>query len=501
MKSKTVVIYLSLILAASVAVRLYGLRDRGLYFPDETRYYRYAAEGCKVLRLEGFKPAMRFASDTFTAKPGHTMLGILWMSVFGASPYSAVLINIFFGLLSIFLVFIVGRDFYSEAAGLLGAAILAVSALHAYYCRSFMSHIDQVFFIMAAFYCYAMPFLRQRGFIVPRFLSGLFLGAAFSIHPTTTVYIAAFLFCEIILLFADKSRALKAKAAGAIVFFTAAALVPLLFFISNSSYFTRLLWLVNEARLVVTQRGSPPVPFMLSRVIPVYEGWLFFSAAIASCAYFIYRVIKRRRPIDMLILVMSLGIFLYWEFFSVHQRFSRQVLPAIPFFCISIGALIDDMKFNKAALVSVLILSGLFFTGRMIAGTRNHYSGLQNFINTYSAKSRVVTTSEYLAGTSDILMPGLKAGVTWFKDKKEIDSAVNSGQFDFLIIYPSDWLAHQEFRFKTKPSFMIPDPQNSYFAEFYEALCFTNRLDLLRYRAEKLSYSIGAYKTGEGSIN
>jgi hypothetical protein len=262
----------------------------------------------------------------------------------------------------------------------------------------------------------------------------------------------------------------------------------------------RLAWLIGEARLVVVQRTAAPVPFMLSRVIPVYEGWLFFAAAIASSAYFIYRAVKYRRPLDMFILVMSLGIFLYWEFFSMHQRFSRQVLPAIPFFCIAIAALAVPKRV-RPVLVSALLLSGFYFTARMIADTKNHYAGLQDFINTHSVKSRLVTTSEYLAGTRDILMPGLKAEVVWLGDRREIDSAVASGRFDFLIIYPSEWLKSEEFRFRAKPSFMIPEPQNRYFAEYYEALCFTNRLDLLKTRSDPLSYSIGVYKIDEGGIS
>lgn len=505
MNRKKIIIYLLVIILIAIGFRVFWLGKRGVYFPDETRYYRYTVEGCSVLRNGGLKDAIKFAGNTFTAKPAHTMLGIIWMNFFGAKAHSALGMNAFFGALTVLVIFIVTRKFYTETAALISALILALSPLHIYYSRSFMSHTDQTFFIMLAFYLYALPLIRKRGAVMLRFAGGFLLGTAFGIHPTTAIYIIAFFVYELLLLFIDRSRGLRSKIAAFTAFFTAFMIAPLTFLAFNRDYFNKFMWVMNEAKVVVAQRKSAPVPFILSRITPVYEGGVFMLLAVFASGYFIYRIVKHRKPLDLLILLQSLGMFFYWEFLSIHERFSRQIVAVIPFFAITIGVFIDGLRLKnlrianivKTALILVVIAGSSYSATMMLATTKNEYPKLEEFIKSQTSGVKITTSSEYFAGAKDVLMPSLKTGIAWLNEKSQICDAVKNEGLDLLIIYPGDWLYKPELRFKTPPVFTVKEPQYTYFAEFYEGLCFSNRLDLLKYRDNPFSYSIGVYKLSD----
>lgn len=501
MNKRQPIIYLLIILLIAAVFRLYGLANRGLYFPDETRYYRYTVEGCNILHKDGLKEAIKFAGNTFTAKPGHTLLGAIWMNLFGCSQYSALTMSAFFGVLTILLIFVMMRVFYGNTAAIVSALVLGMSTLHIYYSRSFMSHVDQTFFVVLAFYFYVSPLFYKKNIWLLRLLSGLLLGFAFTIHPTTTIYFFTFLISESILLFADRGPLFRNKILRFIFFFVGIGIAPLLFFIANKRYFTQLLWVINEAHNVIALRTSPPVPFILSRVTPRYEGFIFVIIAGISFVYFLYRIIKYRKPLDILIFLQSCGIFLYWEFLSDHERLSRQLVVVIPFVCMSIGVFIANLRFKdekfsriyKVIICYILMLSNSYYACRMYLGTKNHYNQLGRFIKEQKA-IHILTTSQYFAETVDMLIPGLQVAVSWFSEKNEIGQAAKKGEFTLLVVYPGDWLSKPKFRFREKPIFIIKESMSSYFAEFYEDLCFSNRLGLLKYYNENpLAYSVAVY--------
>ena len=508
MNKKNVITYLVLIFCVGIAFRLVDLQNRGVYLPDEARYYKYAAKGCDVLRAEGVVAALKFSANTFTAKPGHTIMGILWMSLLGVSQYHALLMNVFFAVSTLGLLYIIVHMFYTKSAALIAALSLAVSSLNIYYSRSFMSHIDQVFFIMLAFYFYVLPLSIRRYVFIWRFLSGLFLGIAFTVHPATTIYFIAFLVYELILFFIDHSRRLISKIAAFFTFFIGSGIAPLFFLVVDKGYFGKLLWLINEAQSVIIQRESAPVSFILSRVLVAYEGGVFAILALIAALYFLYRIFKYRRAVDLLIFMQSGGIFVYWEFFAAHEKLLRQISPAIPFFAIIIGVFVASLNFKKrqaagavkSVLVAAILISGSYSAGKLLLGTKNYYNRLEFFLKGQTGIPRLLTNSEYFMGTHDVLLKNLKINLTWFNEKEKIFNAIRNKEFDFFILYPGEWLYNNDFHFAVKPALIINEPQSAYFADFYEALCFNNRLGLLKYRNDSRSYSITVYKIDDALI-
>lgn len=137
MAKRKIIIFVALLILVAGGLRFFRLTDRGLYFPDETRYYRYAVKGCEVLSNDSLRNAVRFAGDTFSAKPGHTMLGIIGMKLLGISQYSVLIVNAFLGVLTVVIIFLITNTFYTSGAALIAALTLTLSGLHIHYSRSF----------------------------------------------------------------------------------------------------------------------------------------------------------------------------------------------------------------------------------------------------------------------------------------------------------------------------------------------------------------------------
>ncbi|MBN2308376.1 MAG: glycosyltransferase family 39 protein [Candidatus Hydrogenedentes bacterium] len=148
-----------LILAAAALLRLYALRDTGIFGADEGRYIldglskynelRFCLDvvAGKIGELRGgdeflLEEALWRARDElgrvhpFSPKLGFTYLTALAMLAGGVSVMAASLVDAVAAVLSVWAVFILVRALYTERAGLMAAAMLAVSNYHLYYARN-----------------------------------------------------------------------------------------------------------------------------------------------------------------------------------------------------------------------------------------------------------------------------------------------------------------------------------------------------------------------------
>ena len=101
-----------------------------------------------VINLQNEAPAWSYLTD-------------IAYTIFGVHAYSGRFLSIFFGTLTILLVYLLGRKFFSERIGLIAAALLALSAFHIRYA---LMEMDEalIFFVLLAYYCFARDLANQR---------------------------------------------------------------------------------------------------------------------------------------------------------------------------------------------------------------------------------------------------------------------------------------------------------------------------------------------------
>jgi len=87
--------------------------------------------------------------------PLYYLLLKFWTGFFGYSEIALRAPSIIFGLVTVYLIYLIGRKiFSSKKAGLIAAALLSTSQLHVYYSQEARMYSMAAFFVAAAFYSY-----------------------------------------------------------------------------------------------------------------------------------------------------------------------------------------------------------------------------------------------------------------------------------------------------------------------------------------------------------
>jgi mannosyltransferase len=113
---------LTLILVFAAGLRLYGLADESLWLD----------EGHTINRITNSYLGMLRDSHVETQAPLYYWLNKAWCDVFGLSEYALRFPSLIFGVLGVWMIYLVGRTMFDRQAGALAALLLAVNpfALH-----------------------------------------------------------------------------------------------------------------------------------------------------------------------------------------------------------------------------------------------------------------------------------------------------------------------------------------------------------------------------------
>ncbi|MEI8176187.1 MAG: glycosyltransferase family 39 protein [Candidatus Omnitrophota bacterium] len=478
MNRKVLLILAAIILAAMVA-RLWGLSGRGLFSPDETRYYRDAVMAkasidgyCSspvVKNFKGFMASLLPLTEAFAGKPGHTFLGLLALYLFGAHQYSVLLMNALLATATVPVVFLIGRKLHNEKTGLIAAALLAVCSAHVYFSRSFLAHTDQAFFLMLGTYLY----LDQK-----RAFAALCLGYAFLVHPTGIIYFLPFAGYEFFLLITRKRRF------GQITGFTACFFLPFLALESVSlfgrsdfgslivalkqSYLGQMLYNSGEALALGAHNNRSLGPFHYGIMSLLSNGVLATSVYAAGLAGGIVFFIKQRNAGAFITCAVPAALFIYWQYVTGHERLFREIIFLFPFFCIMSAVLM--VRLNRklaAALLIVLIGEGAWYSAKAIMIT-SEYPRIERFLIDQRV-DKVMTPSEYISTTTDVLMPGLKDVKIYRVAGSEEAREVRAREgVSFMIATPGEHETGRMVSRRASPVISIREPNRAYLPSFYE---------------------------------
>jgi len=220
---KTSILLLLAIVAAGAALRFSNISEVEPFLADEAAYvlearYIYsllsAARESIRLKLQEKRTGQdlwkkerekkRFTEDLegktpWYGRPGHLYLVCIAMAIAGPEKvYPGALVSAFFGTLCILLVFLLGQRLYGTGAGLIAAALFALSAVEVLYSRSFLTEEDSLFFFLLAVLCYLSnrkaPAERKWGSVA---MCGLLLGVSFVVHYRMITYIFALWLLEV----------------------------------------------------------------------------------------------------------------------------------------------------------------------------------------------------------------------------------------------------------------------------------------------------------------
>ena len=196
--------WLFAILLLAAALRLYGL-DRGDTVNDEVFYGFRGLGWIDYDRAETQKTPLEWwdprATGGATEIPWWTKLSFhdhpplvfavqnIFMRVFGDSTFAERLPSAILGVASAYLVYLIGTILFSEIAGLISAAFLAVTLNHIYISRVGMQEAYVIFFMLFASYLF-LKALKNDKYLI---WTGVFLGFAFLTKYNAFILVPIFL--------------------------------------------------------------------------------------------------------------------------------------------------------------------------------------------------------------------------------------------------------------------------------------------------------------------
>lgn len=349
-------IFIMLIVMFGTLVRNYNIENKGLFFYDEGIYVCSAkakylnfinklgikekiTEKDAVLKQHIGKGNPNFVTGS---KIGFVFFIELSFFLFGISAYSPLLVSVFFGAITILLVYLIARRVYNENIALLSALVLAVSSMHIMYSRSALPQAASMFFLFLGVYFYvrgteqcSVPTENKKYLYM--ILCALTVGFAFTVHYNLLLMLPLFVFFEVFrLFFIDKNENKKFMKIAA---FSAAIILPVIFWQAVTvidqiyklgfypvTYFGELK---TSFTAIAGQTKNKIDPFFSLFYFQKMEGWVVFIFFIFGVISLIKKLRKNFNMAEFVLLVLALFPIVWYGFYP-HLRVLRSFSPVLP---------------------------------------------------------------------------------------------------------------------------------------------------------------------------
>ena len=175
-----------LILLFAFALRLINIDGRSLWY-DEAFAVLFAEKGLDAMLYGTLEPVAGGASDIHPLLYYGTLNG--WMRVLGQSTIVLRLWSVLQGVATIYVLYRIGRELFSERAGLAVAFITAIAPFHVQYSQEIRMYSLLVLLLMLATWCYIRTWkdTRWRWWV----LFGVFAGLAMYTQQLAAFYLLA----------------------------------------------------------------------------------------------------------------------------------------------------------------------------------------------------------------------------------------------------------------------------------------------------------------------
>jgi 4-amino-4-deoxy-L-arabinose transferase-like glycosyltransferase len=423
------------ILFIAIFLRFYGITERGIFERDEGIYLEQAKTQRVALDwvakyLCGIsQPPLsevlleKGGTVPSSTKPGFFSLVILCSLFIGMHDYTPMVVSGILGVLTVFVVFLIGKKLRNESAGFIAATILAVSNYHIASSRSVMPGVTAVFFICLGFLFYLYSLRSPKPDNRRLFISGLSIGYGFTCHYNLILVPLIFLFFE----FFNKGFPLAIKLKRLILLSLSICLFLIIFetiytiikaFLclkgfniilektTRGGFYTYFEQILYEISWGYGGHIGTSSPFYYIDLLIRNDGYLSFFLLGIGLIFFI---IKRRTVFlsgSLLFLLFFIPI-LFWSLIASFQ-FDRNFLVASPMMALiaslGITILIKEKRWLILLVAFSIIINGIWYS----IPTLNARSGYREAIAYMKAHKGVkhfaiiAPTSRYYVGTKNV---------------------------------------------------------------------------------------------------
>ncbi|MFH1444918.1 MAG: glycosyltransferase family 39 protein [Nanoarchaeota archaeon] len=343
--SKKLLLVLILILA--ISLRFYNITNIGVDQWDEGEYID-AGESI----LEG-----KFQWAGVGLKPLHNAFLAAGLFIFGNYDFAGFAVVAIFGVLTVLLVYYLGKRFFDVKTGLLAAFILAITEYHVYFSRTLYSDVLATFFFSATILLYYLS-IKKGGYIYP-ILTAILIGLSFMVRINMVVVLFVVMLSEIVFAIKDKAFTNKKLFKKRLLRFLIIVLISGAIMFSVYSAYSVLAppglfdiqFGVNTGN--VTDSGLANTTFYLEQLVILGSPILLLAFLLG-----LYSAFESRKDGDIILLIWALSILLFFSFYGFKRyRIFLIALPAVTILAAR-GLFLVKKKLGKygKSLFTVLVI-------------------------------------------------------------------------------------------------------------------------------------------------
>ena len=401
---------LFLILSLGFSLRAYKLKEIGLVAPDEFIVISTLKEAYEssihygALSPEFFKTLIHPPHGAYAAygKLSRLLLYYPFFHFFKNDLSNYLWISVFWGLLTIFLTFIIGKKYFSQSVGLMAAFLVSLSPWNIQYARSFFGQIDSGFFVLLCAFFYLKRSL---------FLSSFMLGFSATMHGTTLYFLPCLILIESYFHYQNHFLKQLLSLSKKILILISAFFLPFLIYegigllYAHASYLYSFFVISN---VQMTEEKTAISPFYLFHQFWISNGIIFSILTAISIVYVFLKAKLTQEKKYFFMVFFPLGFFLLWliQLKVLHSLF-RYFFPMLPFLIICAAIAIEDfLKLNiqkifKGIIFSIvmgaIVINNFSLTISLIKISQNSLSKIATFLTQKHIQNIVVSNSFYPA--------------------------------------------------------------------------------------------------------
>lgn len=342
-------LYVTAILLFSIMFFV-NLGNSPLWIADEQTYSRWAYH---MIKTGDYVTPWAFGSEAvWISKPPLVMwLMSLSYQVFGVNNFATRFWSPVFGILSLILVFYLGKELFNRHVGFMSALVLGTFTTFYSFARHAMTDMPLVFFSLASIYFLVLSEKNQNSNRYAA-LSGLFFGLAFMTKQVQALLIPVIAFAYL----ASTQRSLKFVFTKRFTLFWGVAVLvfaPWLIYMTNRFGAEFWHWFLVYSvidRTVVPLEGHTGSYRLYFNYIINNEQLLWISILPFAVGLCIYNAITKHTKQDLLLLEWITIVLATLT--VIQTKIYWYIIPVLPAFAIAIANLIYQIFKKIQALIS-----------------------------------------------------------------------------------------------------------------------------------------------------
>ncbi|MCP4649213.1 MAG: hypothetical protein GY853_03910 [PVC group bacterium] len=371
---------LTAIIGCGLGLRLFELSSKSIWYD----------EACSISFIQ--KPWGTIFSHRYLLRPVYFLLLKVWSIIFGCKEFALRSLSVVFGILSIYLMYKVGKKIFDKNTGIIAAFILALSTYHIIRSQQARYYTLLMSLILVAVYLFWQ--IQNKGKLKHYILYGVSLAVLFYTHCFAAAVF--FLFTNIFYLFQKKKTKRWWICQILILVCAGMLLVPAqkYYYLEQNAdqycpmQYTGILVDIVEDMSYGKRLNQGGIGYYGAEISSVPRKGLFYLF-ILILLYGVYgffynkrkKIIAIKLSFVILWLIVPITVFIFANIFLPISKWSKAVIIVLPAFYLIIALLIGKMsrlwRFFVVALIVIFSIPALtcyYFPGegdswREIAGS------------------------------------------------------------------------------------------------------------------------------------